>query len=174
MQGQILVFNEQKQTGAIVASNGQRFSFEIGHWHDVVTPERGMSVDFSLDENNQIQQIRLALPGTNFRAGQTASWPQRPKSKPVLTVLTIFLGIFGAHRFYMGGWGWGLVQSVGFLFLSTLFTLLLPPLAGLLYLTLFVLTWVEAIRYIWMSDIAFEAKVKAYQAEQPGPFGYFW
>ena len=79
MQGQILVFNEQKQTGAIVASNGQRFSFEIGHWHDVVTPERGMSVDFSLDENNQIQQIRLALPGTNFRAGQTASWPQRPK-----------------------------------------------------------------------------------------------
>ena len=51
---------------------------------------------------------------------------------------------------------------------------MLPPLAALLYLALAVLTWVEAIRYIWSSDAAFDAKVKTYQAGQPGPFGFFW
>ena len=86
----------------------------------------------------------------------------------------MFLGVFGAHRFYMGAWGWGLVQSLGLLLLSGILGALLPPLAGLLYLAVGVFTWVEVIRYICMSDATFDAKVKAYQAGQPGPFEFFW
>lgn len=176
MRGQILVFNELKEAGAIVATDGQRFLFHARDWQDVVAPEGGMSVEFKLNDNNRAQQVQLALPQrANALAVQTTTpLAQRPKSKAVLTLLTLFLGFFGAHRFYMGAWGWGLVQSAGMLLLMAILALLLPPLAGLLYLALMVLTLVEAIRYIWSSDAAFDAKVKTYQAGQPGPFGFFW
>ena len=171
MRGQILVFNEQKEAGAIVATDGQRFLFHIRDWQDVVPPERGMAVDFTVDANNRAHQVQLALPDS---AAQAIALAQRPKRKPVLTLLALFLGVFGAHRFYMGAWGWGLVQSLGLLLLSGILGALLPPLAGLLYLAVGVFTWVEVIRYICMSDATFDAKVKAYQAGQPGPFEFFW
>jgi predicted Zn finger-like uncharacterized protein len=41
-------------------------------------------------------------------AAETAALPEG-KSKTVALVLCIFLGWTGAHRFYMGSWGWGLV-----------------------------------------------------------------
>ena len=175
MRGQILVFNEQKEAGAIVATDGQRFLFHIRDWQDVVPPERGMAVDFTVDANNRAHQVQLALPDSvAASAAQAIALAQRPKRKPVLTLLALFLGVFGAHRFYMGAWGWGLVQSLGLLLLSGILGALLPPLAGLLYLAVGVFTWVEVIRYICMSDATFDAKVKAYQAGQPGPFEFFW
>ena len=51
---------------------------------------------------------------------------------------------------------------------------LLPPLGGLLYFAAVVFVWVEAIRYIWMSDDTFDAKVRTYQAARPGAFAFFW
>jgi TM2 domain-containing membrane protein YozV len=39
---------------------------------------------------------------------ETAALPMA-KSKTVALLLCIFLGVLGAHRFYMGSWGWGLV-----------------------------------------------------------------
>ena len=51
------------------------------------------------------------------------------------------------------------------------------PRAGLgvlLLLGAVVFTIVEYVRYIWMSDAEFDAKVQAYQATQPGPFSFFW
>lgn len=175
MRGQILVFNEQKEAGAVVMTDGRRFLFHIRHWQDVVPPEHGMTVDFSVDENNQVHQIQLALPDPAATPMVKATpLAQRPKRKPVLSLLALFLGVFGAHRFYMGAWGWGLLQSLGLVLLSAILGALLPPLAGLLYLAVGVFTWVEVIRYIWMSDATFDTKVKAYQAGQPGPFGFFW
>jgi len=175
VRGQILVFSEQKEAGAIAASDGQRFLFHIRNWQDIVPPERGMAVDFTLDEDNRPQKIQLALPDrAAIPAAKAMPLAQQPKRKPVLTLLALFLGIFGAHRFYMGAWGWGLVQSLGLVVLSAILGALVPSLAGLLYLSAVVFTWVEVGRYIWMSDATFEAKVKAYQAEQPGPFAFFW
>ena len=175
MRGQILVFNEQKQAGAIATVDGQRFLFHISDWQDVVPPEYGMAVVFTSSENNRARQVQLALPESiATRTAQATPLAQRPKRKPVLTLLALFLGIFGAHRFYMGAWGWGLMQSLGFLLLSAILGALLPPLAGLLYLAVGVFTWVEVIRYIWMTDAVFDAKLQAYQAGQPGPFSFFW
>ena len=51
---------------------------------------------------------------------------------------------------------------------------LLPPLGGLLYVAAIGFVIVESVRYIWMSDAEFDAKVRAYQAAQPGPFAFFW
>lgn len=175
MRGQILVFNEQKQAGAIATADGQRFLFHISDWKDVVPPESGMTVVFAAHENSRARQVQLALPApVAAPAAQATPLAQQPKRKPVLTLLALFLGVLGGHRFYMGAWGWGLVQSLGLLLLSAILGALLPPLAGLLYLGVVVFTWVEVIRYIWMSDAAFDTKVKTYQAGQAGPFGFFW
>ena len=175
MKGQILVFNEQKEAGAIATVDGQRFLFRISDWQDVLPPEYGMTVVFTPHENNRARQVQLALPDpVAAPTRQVAPMVQQPKRKPVLTLLALFLGVLGGHRFYMGAWGWGLAQSLGLLLLSAILGALLPPLVALLYLAVAVFTWVEVIRYIWMSDIAFDAKVQAYQAGQPGPFGFFW
>ena len=176
MRGQILVFNELKEAGAIVATDGQRFLFHARDWQDVVAPEGGMSVEFKLNDNNRAQQVQLALPQrANALAVQTTTpLAQRPKSKAVLTLLTLFLGIFGAHRFYMGAWGWGLVQLLGVPMVIGMMFAVLPPLGGLLYFAAVVFIVVESIRYIWMSDAEFDTKVRAYQTTRPGPFSFFW
>ena len=177
MRGQILVFNEQKEAGAIIAEDGRRFHFHINDWEDVVPPDRGMTVSFTLDAEGRTRQLQLALPDSSPASVAAPSAPPlalRPKRKPVVTLLALFLGFFGAHRFYMGAWGWGLVQLLGVPVVVGILFALLPTLGGLLYFAAIVLVWVEAIRYIWMSDAQFDAKVSAYQAARPGAFAFFW
>ena len=179
MRGQILVFNEQKEAGAIITEDGRRFLFHINDWQDVVPPDRGMAVSFMLDGDGRARQVQLAAPEPVAAATVATPSPalplaMRPKRKPVVTLLALFLGIFGGHRFYMGAWGWGLVQLLGVPLLIGIVAAALPPLGGLLYLAAIVFIWVEAIRYIWMSDADFDAKVRAYQAARPGPFSFFW
>ena len=185
MRGQILVFNEAKQAGAILAANGQRLLFHISDWQDVMPPEAGMNVDFTIDSDNRARQLQLALPEPAPAPASTpAAMPAasvapavplalRPKSKSALTLFTLFLGGIGAHRFYMGNWGLGLVQLFGLLFIGILAELL-PALGGLLYLAFLAFIVVELVRYILLSDAAFDAKVQSWQAARPGPFSLFW
>lgn len=77
------------------------------------------------------------------------------KSKPIVTLLGIFLGGLGAHKFYMGSWGWGIV------YLATCW----------LYVP-FVVAVIEWIRYILMTDDEFAVKAAAFK--DPGPFSFFW
>lgn len=175
MKGQILVFNEQKGAGVIVAANSQRLLFQINDWQDVMPPEAGMSVEFTLDQDGLPQHIQLALPEpmvTRTAAVEQSAPPH--KRKPVPTLFTLFLGVFGGHRFYMSAWGWGLVQMLGVLILSAIFGAMHPSLVSLPYFAVVVLTWVEVTHYIWMSDATFAAKLQAYQAKRSGPFGFFW
>ncbi|MDP3230681.1 MAG: TM2 domain-containing protein [Acidovorax sp.] len=183
MRGQILVFNEQKEAGAIVNEDGRRFLFHITDWDDVVPPDRGMAVSFMLDADNRARQVQIALPDQMPAANTTAHTPTppsgpplalRPKRKPVITLFALFLGFFGAHRFYMGAWGWGLVQLLGVPLVIGILFALVPPIGGLLYFAAIAFVVVESVRYIWMSDAEFDAKVRAYQAAQPGPFAFFW
>ena len=182
MRGQILVFNEQKEAGAIVTDDGRRFLFHINEWEDVVPPDRGMVVSFMLDADNRARQVQLALPDAMPAAATKPHAPPpsapplalRPKRKPVVTLLALFLGFFGAHRFYMGAWGWGLVQLLGVPMVLGVMFAVLPALSGLLYVAAVGFIVLESIRYIWMSDAEFDAKVRAYQAGQPGPFAFFW
>ena len=63
------------------------------------------------------------------------------KSKTVAGVLAIFLGLFGAHRFYLRSYGWGVLYL---LFCWTL----IPGLLGV----------VEGVRYLLMDEGKFTAK----------------
>lgn len=78
-------------------------------------------------------------------------------SKSTITLLGIFLGGFGAHKFYMGSWGWGIVYL----------------LTCWLYIP-FAVAMVEWIRYVLMSDDEFAKKANTFQTQELGPFGFFW
>lgn len=188
MQGLILVFNDQKQVGAIATQDGQRYQFPIKDWQEeLATPERGLKVEFDVGEDNCARNIRLALPdspapmsaASTQEPMQTAHSPIRneqialkPKKKSILTLLGVFLGAFGAHKFYLGAWGWGIVYILALIILVGLTAL--HPLFELLLLAFTVLIAVEWVRYILMSDAQFEAKLSAYRAQRPGPFSFFW
>ncbi len=81
------------------------------------------------------------------------------KKKSTLLLLGLFLGTVGAHKFYMGSWGWGIVYLV----LSITLVFIWVPL---------IVSFVEDIRLIMMSDEEFDSKVA--QFEGSGPFGFFW
>ena len=174
MRGQILAYVADKEMGLIATAEGQRLSFRTADWLEVIAPERGMAVECVALDAHRASQVQLALPEAVAVPPAPQPLAQRPKRKPVLTLLALFLGYYGAHRFYMGAWGLGLLQLLGLPVLVGILFALLPPLGVLLLLGAIVFTIVEYVRYIWMSDAEFDAKVRAYQATQPGPFSFFW
>ena len=174
MKGQILAYVADKEMGLIATAEGQRLSFRTADWMEVIPPERGMAVECVALDAHRASQVQLALPEAVAVPPAPQPLAQRPKRKPVLTLLALFLGYYGAHRFYMGAWGLGLLQLLGLPVLVGILFALLPPLGVLLLLGAIVFTIVEYVRYIWMSDAEFDAKVQAYQGTQPGPFSFFW
>ena len=93
MRGQILVISDEKQAGAIATPDGQRVMFRLADWQDVVPPQRGMEVEFHLDENKRVRQVQLAMPSASPQQQQAArSLSQEPKRKSMLTLFTLFLG----------------------------------------------------------------------------------
>ena len=81
------------------------------------------------------------------------------KSKKTATLLGFFLGMVGGHKFYMGSWGWGVVQIV-------------LTISVVLSWVSFVITLVDVIRLIMMSDDEFTMKAANFDGNKP--FGYFW
>jgi TM2 domain-containing membrane protein YozV len=71
-------------------------------------------------------------------------------------LFALFLGLFGAHKFYMGSWGWGAV-----FFLAGVFT------AGGAWAITFLVGLFEFVQFIGMSDDAFAEK---YPSETQAPF----
>jgi len=149
MKGQILDFSVQKNEGVISGIDGARYNFVGSEWKGGLQPNRGMEVDFDA-QGTHASSIYLAI-------GQPSSTLRGNKSKAAVTLWGIFLGGFGAHKFYMGSWGWGIV----YLLLCWAY---IPFLVAL----------VEWIRYVLMTDEEFARKVADFQSKNPGPFGFFW
>ena len=150
MKGQILDFSVQKNEGVITGADGARYTFTGGEWNGGgVTPSRGMWVDFEV-QGSVATGIYLAL-------NQSSTVVPGNKTKSAATLWAIFVGGFGAHKFYMGSWGWGIV------YLATCW----------LYVP-FLVTLVEWVRYVLMTDDEFYAKVAEFQSQKPGPFSFFW
>ncbi len=149
MRGQVLDYSVQKNEGVISATDGLRYTFSGSEWKGDAPPTRGMSIDFVAQENIAIGIYRALGSGSAARTGT--------KSKAAATLWGFFLGGFGAHKFYMGSWGWGIVYLVTF-------WLYIP----------FIVAFVEWIRIVLMSDDEFYAKLAEFQSKKAGPFGFFW
>lgn len=149
MQGKILDYSVQTNAGLISGNDGQRYTFTGEQWKVDAVPVRGKNVDFDTKDNEAIE-IYSAL-------GASGSSSVGEVTKPAITLWAIMLGGFGAHKFYMGAWGWGIVYL--------LFCWLYIP---------FIVAMVEWIRYVLMTDEEFYAKMQEYKSQDQGPFGWFW
>lgn len=98
-----------------------------------------------------IQAAGTSRPGGG--SGTGTSWA---KNKLTAGLLGILLGGCGAHKFYMGSWGWGLILTVA-LFITMGFSGIVTGIIGL----------VEGIMYLMMSEEDFAAK---YPPETEAPF----
>lgn len=73
--------------------------------------------------------------------GNLVSQTKKKKSRITAAVLAIFLGAIGAHKFYLGRVGWGIIYAV-------FFWAWIPLILGIL----------EGIIYLFMPEKAFESK----------------
>jgi TM2 domain-containing membrane protein YozV len=129
-----------------------RFHFSGAQWKGDIAPARGMWVDFDVSEIDAKGAVAIYR---SLSADDAVSGAAPGKSKAAATLWAIFLGGLGAHKFYMGSWGWGIVYL----------------LTCWLYIP-FIVAFIEWIRYVLMTDNAFAIKADAFKSK--GPFGFFW
>lgn len=65
MQGKILDFSVQTNSGIISGDDQQRYSFVGSEWKEQQLPKRGMSVDFDVNTDGHATVIYAALTSTN-------------------------------------------------------------------------------------------------------------
>ena len=141
MKGKILDFSVQSNSGAISGENGERYNFSGADWKDNRPPSRGMSVDFST-ENQQAKEIYIAIGSTTGRE----------KDKLVAGLLAIFLGGFGVHKFYLGY----KVQGIIFLAINTVGWFITWAFLFIPNIIICTIALIEGIIYLVKSDEEFE------------------
>lgn len=145
MNGQVLDYSVQSNTGVISGTDGSRYTFVGSEWQGVIPPSRGMSVDFVVQGTNAVGVYRaLGSAGSGATLGS--------KNKVTAGVLALLLGSLGIHKFYLGHTGPGLIflltNTIGFVL--TPYFLLLPNMA------LAIIAFAEGIIYLTKSDEEFE------------------
>ncbi len=94
MNGRILDYSIQDNTGVISGDDGSRYYFTGSQWKEAVVPARGMMVDFEVDGANAIGIYR-AIGASGAAVG-------REKNKVAAGLFALLLGGFGVHKFYLG------------------------------------------------------------------------
>jgi TM2 domain-containing membrane protein YozV/cold shock CspA family protein len=130
MQGTVLKFQPETNTGLISGHDGIRYQFTRLEWTSTTEPREGQAVDFEIDDKNAKQIIVLK----RAKSGKS-------KSKTTAIILALLLGGLGAHKFYLGK---PLLGIVYILFCWTF----IPA----------IIAFIELIIYACTSDDDFEAK----------------
>ena len=139
----ILNYTAQTDSGVISGSDGKRYTFVASEWKDTIPPARGMNVDFEIQEG-EAKAI--------YRALNCCSGVLSEKNKIVAGGLAILLGWLGAHKFYLGYIGPGLV----FLLTNTVGWVVTFFMFGLPNFILGVIAVFEGVLYLVSTDEEFE------------------
>ena len=145
MKGQILDYSVQNNSGVISGADGVRYTFAGSEWRGDSHPTRGAAVDFDVHEGTATG-IYKALGGGSSSPGSGE------KNKTTAGLLAIFLGAFGAHKFYLGFTGAGLV----FLLTNTIGWVITWIMLGIPNIALGVIALIEGIMYLTKTDEEFE------------------
>lgn len=141
MKGRILSYSVQTNSGEISGDDGNRYTFSGQEWQESFLPVRGTYVDFAVTEN-QATSVFKALedstptgqPGGNFSTyGPVAG----AKNRTTAGLFALLLGPVGAHKFYLGHTGLGVLFLVSVLFcgLGLIATVPIALIEGIIYLT---------------------------------------
>ncbi|MEI6747011.1 MAG: TM2 domain-containing protein [Methylococcaceae bacterium] len=98
--GQIESYNIEKQTG-IVKSQDDFFEFDATSWKSSVPPDQGDEVTFNVNDGVVSNMLLVA---------ETMKPVEAVKRRWIATLLALFLGFAGVHRFYLGFYKLGLAQ----------------------------------------------------------------
>lgn len=102
MLGQVQSYDERCQTGVVKVQGKDLFyEFHIDQWNCQSQPSTSDAVDFELEEGKVIDIGPVGAYLTDLQA---------KKGRIVAGLLGVFLGFAGAHRFYLGFWGFGVAQ----------------------------------------------------------------
>lgn len=127
MQGTVLDYSVQSNTGIISGDDQQRYNFMGNDWRGQGAPIRGQRVDFEIMQNSHAANIYLIAGVSPF--GQQIG----QKNRIVAALLAFFLGGFGAHKFYLGRIGWGIVYLI---FCWTFIPTIVAFIEFIIYLTM--------------------------------------
>jgi len=137
MKGTVLEFNSDTREGLISGEDGQRYTLSADDWRGQSLPKQGNKVDFTVADGAAQSVFPEASSG-----GSAGS------KKLVAALLAFFLGVFGAHKFYLGYTKQGVIMLLLFLFGFILL--------GLPSLIIAVIAFIEFILYLIKPDDEFE------------------
>lgn len=136
MKGSVLDYSDESGQGLISGNDGARYRFERGEWRGSVPCRAGVAVDF-LVSGDAAQSIYPDY------AAQAAS-----SRKIAAALFALFLGAFGAHKFYLGYNKQGMIMLLVFLFGFIFF--------GLPSMVIGMIAFIEFVLYLLKSDAEFE------------------
>jgi TM2 domain-containing membrane protein YozV/cold shock CspA family protein len=133
MRGKVITYSDTEGRGLISGDDGRRYPFvrgELGAGLRAVRP--GQDVDFQI---NGDQAEAIYVIGQSGGSSQMGS-----KSKIVASLLALFLGVLGAHKFYIGANGAGIIMLLVTIFgsvfgLPLLIIAIIALIEGIIYLT---------------------------------------
>ena len=176
MNGQILDYSPQTNSGLIAGDDGNRYNFVGAEWKDQAIPNRGMRVDFEAQGSDAVAIYRAMSASGAGIGGALEGVMGSEKTKVVAGLLGIFLGWAGVHKFYLGikrpatiqlavgGGGLVLALIVANIFLAlgifgigVFIALLLYAVGYIALMAAGILGLVEGIIYLTKSDEDFQS-----------------
>ncbi|MGC6401079.1 TM2 domain-containing protein [Sphingomonas sp. FW199] len=139
MRGKILAFDYDRGEGFISGDDGVRYRFVPSQWRMQAHPVNGQTVDFEIADG--MAHSIFAIASDNLLAGE--------KNKYIAAILAFFLGIFGAHKFYLGRIGTGVIM----LLCGTIGWLLVVP-----GIAVSLIAFIEFIIYLAISEDDWQRK----------------
>ena len=103
MNGTILDYSVQTNSGLITGDDGNRYNFVGAEWKDEAIPNRGTRVDFEAQGGDAVAIYRaMAAPSAGGISGTLDGVLGSERTRLVAGLLAILLGWAGAHKFYLG------------------------------------------------------------------------
>lgn len=140
MRGTVLAFDFRSGEGKISGDNGERYSFHAREWQGERQPATNQKVDFETAERDALAIYPVKGAAVIDMSGE--------RNRIAAALLALFLGALGAHKFYMGKTGAGIVMLV-----IGIFGWLL---AGIPTMIIYAIAIIEGVTYLTMSEERFD------------------